>query len=456
MIMSIITYLHIFQKIDFNIYLFVFRKCAMKAKDQKSSNVLPPESKKPRLSLPLHQAIFYGDEYFIEKLFHYQCAPDISAKDELGLTPLHLAVLKKKQNIAKILIRNGANVNAKSSETKLLPEIDALIDHDLGMMYANCFKHGFVKLTPLHIAALNGSLDVVVDLLKNGADIDAEVTANGARPLLCAIYSDSKKMVRLLMENGAKIELYGDYCEYDENDEKIEMTNAEKVVCYAAARGKIKVLKMMLDNGTQLKDNFLVYVAAANGFEEILHLFLKSGINIGLPIRRGPQYRPVLEAVSCGYSSIVKLLLENGADPEPDVYDMDDVDHSPLHIAVQENDILSAWSLIQHGADINNIAEWDEGKAPLYYAVQERNIHMIRLLIACNADFNNYATDDLITPLHLVIANEDSLAIEALVQNGAKCENRFIDHDSPMDMVLKKEKVNGFKMFLYQMHIYVV
>ena len=64
MIMSIITYLHIFQKIDFNIYLFVFRKCAMKAKDQKSSNVLPPESKKPRLSLPLHQAILDGDEYF--------------------------------------------------------------------------------------------------------------------------------------------------------------------------------------------------------------------------------------------------------------------------------------------------------------------------------------------------------------------------------------------------------
>ena len=77
---------------------------------------------------------------------------------------------------------------------------------------------------------------------------------------------------------------------------------------------------------------------------------------------------------------------------------------------------------------------------------------MIRLLIACNADFNNYATDDLITPLHLAIANEDSLAIEALVQNGAKCENRFTDRDSPMDMVLKKEKVNGFKIFLYQMH----
>ena len=88
----------------------------------------------------------------------------------------------------------------------------------------------------------------------------------------------------------------------------------------------------------------------------------------------------------------------------------------------------------------------------LYYAVQERNIDMIRLLIACNADFNNYATDDLITPLHLAIANEDSLAIEALVQNGAKCENRFTDRDSPMDMVLKKEKVNGFKIFLYQMH----
>ena len=75
-----------------------------------------PLSKKPCLALPLHQAIKDGDKYFIKKLFHYQCAPDINATDELGLTPLHLALLQKKRGIAKILIKNGANVNTKSCE----------------------------------------------------------------------------------------------------------------------------------------------------------------------------------------------------------------------------------------------------------------------------------------------------------------------------------------------------
>ena len=133
-------------------------------------------------------------------------------------------MLQKKRGIAKILIKNGANVNAKSCENKLLPEIDALIDHDPGMIYDDCERGKFIKLTPLHIAALNGSLEVVVYLLKNGADIDAETSTNGARPLQCAICSDSRKMVRLLMKNGAKFELY---CNW--HDEDTEMTIAEKV-----------------------------------------------------------------------------------------------------------------------------------------------------------------------------------------------------------------------------------
>ena len=95
-------------------------------------------------------------------------------------------------------------------KNKLLPEIDALIDHDPGMIYDDCERGKFIKLTPLHIAALNGSLEVVVYLLKNGADIDAETS--------------TRKMVRLLMKNGAKFELY---CNW--HDEDTEMTIAEKV-----------------------------------------------------------------------------------------------------------------------------------------------------------------------------------------------------------------------------------
>ena len=73
---------------------------------------------------------------------------------------------------------------------------------------------------------------------------------------------------------------------------------------------------MMLDNGTQLKDHFLVQIAAANGFEDVLKLFIKNGVDVSLPIS---EYQiPLLEAVFGGDSGIVKLLLENGADPEPD------------------------------------------------------------------------------------------------------------------------------------------
>ena len=61
---------------------------------------------------------------------------------------------------------------------------------------------------------------------------------------------------------------------------------------------------MLLDNGTQLKDHFLVQIAAANGFEDVLKLFIKNGVDVSLPIS---EYQiPLFEAVFNRDSGIVK------------------------------------------------------------------------------------------------------------------------------------------------------
>ena len=72
-------------------------------------------NKKARLATPLHNAIRNGEKEFIEKLFQYDYVDDIETTDELGLTPLHIAVLCKNDAIAKLLIDNGANVNEVTS-----------------------------------------------------------------------------------------------------------------------------------------------------------------------------------------------------------------------------------------------------------------------------------------------------------------------------------------------------
>lgn len=70
----------------------------------------------------------------------------ISAKNELGSTPLHIAASNSTPEIARLLIEKGAAVNARDN-------------------------HG---VTPLHIAAFTGHKENVEFLLKQGADVHAK------------------------------------------------------------------------------------------------------------------------------------------------------------------------------------------------------------------------------------------------------------------------------------------
>jgi hypothetical protein len=66
--------------------------------------------------------------------------------DECGMTPLHDAALNGHIEITRLLLQNGAYVNARS--------------------------HG--GNTPLHLAAWNGHIDVLHLLVENGADLEAQ------------------------------------------------------------------------------------------------------------------------------------------------------------------------------------------------------------------------------------------------------------------------------------------
>jgi ankyrin repeat protein len=96
---------------------------------------------------------------------------DPNAKDQNGVTPLHLASAGRK---AELLLAHGANVNAKD-------------------------KNG---VTPLRSAVSSGFKDVVAVLLAHKADVDAK-DDNGLTPLLSnGLYTD---IARLLLAAKADV-----------------------------------------------------------------------------------------------------------------------------------------------------------------------------------------------------------------------------------------------------------
>ncbi|MCJ7454695.1 MAG: ankyrin repeat domain-containing protein [Wolbachia endosymbiont of Homalodisca vitripennis] len=72
---------------------------------------------------------------------------NVNAADVKGYTALHLAVTEKRLEIVRELIKSGANANAEE--------------------YGN-------KCTPLHLACMVGKVEVVKELVEAGAEIEQE------------------------------------------------------------------------------------------------------------------------------------------------------------------------------------------------------------------------------------------------------------------------------------------
>jgi uncharacterized protein len=124
---------------------------------------------------PLGLASFFGHTELVKILIDNGAKPNIAANNQFKVTPLHSACSISNYDIAEILIKNGADVNAKQMQ----------------------------NVTPLHSAAHNGQIRLVKLLIDNGADINSKME-NGQTPLFMAEEKEFKEIIELLRKNGGQ------------------------------------------------------------------------------------------------------------------------------------------------------------------------------------------------------------------------------------------------------------
>jgi|GEM_PF-2372430 len=100
-----------------------------------------------------------------------------------------------------------------------------------------------IGVTPLYIASQNGHLAVVELLLKKGADPEFKFPVNDMTPLCNAAYNGKAAVVQMLLDYGADIEA------------KI---GSATVLHLAAQRGQREVVKLLLENGASLESPAIV------------------------------------------------------------------------------------------------------------------------------------------------------------------------------------------------------
>ena len=136
-----------------------------------------------RIEKNIHKAAKNGDIKLLKKVtkldaFKKRWVNSKDQDDDEKNTPLHTASQKGHLEIVKILIRLGANVNAKNEE----------------------------DWTPLNSAAESGEFEVMKYLIEHGAKVNTK-NYDGDTPLHSAACNGDIGVVKCLIEHGAKIDM---------------------------------------------------------------------------------------------------------------------------------------------------------------------------------------------------------------------------------------------------------
>lgn len=198
----------------------------------------------------------------------------INTQNSKGFTLLHEAIRNKDLVIARMLIERGADVNLFSRS----------------------------KMNPLYFAADCGQVEMIKLLLEAGALIDAK-SISGLNPLLIATYRGHTHAVAELIRSGADVNVAT-----DQNWTALHS---------AAAGGHTEILELLIENGadvnTEQFPDTVLHWAAIKGHAEAAMLLIQHGAIVDKRNLTGAM--PLHLAISYSHTETVKVLLDNGANP---------------------------------------------------------------------------------------------------------------------------------------------
>lgn len=155
----------------------------------------------------LHLALFKNHTDVAELLLNK--GADVNARNEHGDTPLLWALYNDHTNIAELLLAKDADVNTKSKNGNT-PLHLAMFKRNIKIAKllltkgANVNAKGEKGFNPLHVVVFfHGHTDMAELLLMKGADVNAK-SIDGETPLDLAVSKGNTAMVELLHKYGAK------------------------------------------------------------------------------------------------------------------------------------------------------------------------------------------------------------------------------------------------------------
>ncbi|MBT6068179.1 hypothetical protein HOG48_00310 [Candidatus Peregrinibacteria bacterium] len=325
---------------------------------------------------PLNDAIKKDDLELVEKLLKTKINLNRIPAGQ-NSTPLTLACYYKNNEIAKALIKAGADVNKKDKkgDTPIKLACDAYEDDSkkIAELTKLLLENGadpniFKRDTdgPINSAAMYGHLEAVKLLIKHKANIDKKGNYGRTALMYAASCSRSIKIVKALLKSGADVNIENE----GEENALFEVITNEK--------SNVEIAKLLISAGTKINrgnhyHGSALHWAAFCGRTNIVKLLLENGADINKNHKNSGL--PISEAMSQGCTKIVKILFDHWINSNSK---QDLLDSGILEYAVEKKDMVFTKKII---AEAKKRKKKLPGDA-LVEAARTGDLELTKLLIA--------------------------------------------------------------------------
>ena len=359
---------------------------------------------------------------------------NVDAKTKSKETPLIMAAAGGFLEVAKHLVERGADFQARQENGYTALQVAQEHGHTEVVTFlrnprAKPFDDG-----AFFEAIDNGDLQTVSEAIVSGINVDTRADRCcgyfNATALICAVCVEQSDIIRMLLDNGASIDLR-------------ESGDNGTALIWAARTGNAAIVKILLDAGadidaqTATKDTALT-VAALFGRLAVVRVLLDNGANYDIRESRGYTARLVaiveyqtsvsnyigkvegfFDAITDGDEQQVRNGLTDGINVDIRNYRCCTYEKAPALICAacsEQSEIVEL--LLDEGASVDG-RDRQSGGTALIWAANKGNLPIVRLLVEAGANVNAFTEIGQDTALHWASFRGHLEVVKYLVQNGA-------------------------------------
>lgn len=402
---------------------------------------------------PLHVAVLY-DQIMIVDFLLDRTDIDINAADTDGLTALHYACMKNRQNILLLLLQENADSRLTDSYGNTALHLAVDRGHEScvkAMLYLS--EHMNVPMnantandngdTPLHLAARWGYHMIVRILLECGAKCEP-INKKGQTPLAIAYNEDIVEVLKCRaqannIDGNSVLPLHRTV---KQSRRSMHLRQAPETSLEDSGVSKIP------------KDPTNNHAMRYHAVDRLLTAIVDGDVclacyYLGLEVYRehpssdvsstDPCHHPLCDCDDCSTSG-ERRLERKGRQRVIAINACNSLGETALHVASATGRTRMVQLLLDAGANVDAITR-SQLRTPLHLACLNERVDAAKLLLNCATCDVNAKDRNGETPLHMAVGTGNVKLVALLVRHGADVNVRNLQNESVLQQVMKKLSV---------------